>query len=302
MKLLINITPAKQLDWDKLATLVKNIQSQNFSNISLNLQLPPHQQLSATQQADAVTWSLSCADWPTTPADYTLNLWDTDDLLPAALRQWDQLVTQHPGSLVSLATFDSRSALPEQVDAYLHRHAAANLSVVYAQLADQALTLETLWGIQSYSIQTNLQNQSLLPERLKVTGLLLPSALLNAEMPLNSLSQALHVLQQTPDVVRLHVPTLATQPLLTSQPQEAFAQLMALTDVPMDIIWHPVITAFVQTELNHLLRSATRYNLSPTAHAQLLRQIKQHHFNTHFWSRLALLNHLSPRIAHWLFY
>lgn len=302
MKLLINITPAKQLDWNKLATLVKNIQSQNFSNVSLNLQLPPHQQLSETQQAAAVTWSLSCTDRPTTPVDYVLNLWDTDDLLPTALRQWDQLVAQHPDSLVSLATFDSRSALPEQVDAYLQHHSASNLSAVYTQLTDQALSLETLWGIQSYSIQTNLQNQALLPERLKVTGLLLPSALLNAEMPLNSLSQALHVLQQTPDVVRLHVPTLATQSLLTSQPQEAFAQLMALADAPLDITWQPVITTFVQTQLNHLLRSATRYNLSPTAHTKLLRQIKQHHFNMRFWSRLALLNHLSPRIAHWLFY
>lgn len=307
MHLFINIVPQDQLDWERLTTLIGEITDQHFAAITLNLQLPTDQQLTDDQTRQADAWSLTQNAQPQLSDNETtlLNLRETDHLLPGAFQQWAQVTTQHANSLVSLATFDSAEPVADQITNYLADYQDSNTHLTLQQLAgDTPVTnTTTLWALQSYSVQDNLQTQRLLSQRLRLTGLLLPKALLRADLPLVSLAQTLTVLQNSTDVVRLHVPTLARQAWSATTPLAWLDQLQSITVSDLDVSWQPVFTTYAQNQLNTLLDVAGRHALSSSVHLQLLQRIKHLTIQpTRRWSRLGLLQLVSPRMAHRLFY
>jgi len=307
MHLFINIVPQTQLDWPCLTTLIGEITDQHFADITLNLQLPTDQQLTAEQARQADAWSLTQNTHPQLSATDTtlLNLRETDHLLPGALQQWAQVTAQHAGSLVSLATFDSAEPVTAQIASYLADYQDSSTRLTLQQLAGDTPVTDTttLWALQSYSVQDNLQTQRLLSQRLRLTGLLLPKALLRTDLPLVSLAQTLTVLQNSTDVVRLHVPTLARQAWSATTPLAWLDQLQSITVSDLDVSWQPVFTTYAQNQLNTLLDVAGRRALSASVHLQLLQRIKHLTVQpTRRWSRLGLLQLVSPRMAHRLFY
>ncbi|ABJ63545.1 MULTISPECIES: hypothetical protein [Levilactobacillus] len=310
MPIYLNIVPQAQLDWAQLTTLIGETNSQHVTDVSLSLQLPKGQTLTQAQQRQAAAWSLTIGRPTITPSEqtYLINLRETDRLLPGALKQWQQVIQQHPNRLISLATFDSGQPLAPQVQDYLEQHADSRLHLTLQQLADSKLTTAnaqqlTLWGLQNYSVQTNLQSLKYLDQRLRPTGLLLPSMQLSPNLPLASLQQTLPILQSATEVIRLHVPTIARQSWAVTTPLTWLTNLQAIDLDHLALGWGPLIAQYQQHQLNQILNIAGRHQLSRPVHLQLLTQIKQTQTPPiHRWSRLGLLRMLSPRVAHQLFY
>jgi len=310
MHIYLNIVPQAQLDWVRLTTLIEEVNGQRFTDISLNLQLPEGQTLTSTQQHQAEAWSLAVGHPDIIPAErtYLLNLRDTDHLLPGAFRQWAQVIQQHPNCLISLATFDSSIALDLQIQDYLTQHIENRLQTTLHQLVtDRSDTTSAqqlaLWGLQNYSIQTNIQSLKYLSQRLRPTGLLLPSMQLFPDIPLVSLQQTLSLLQSATEVIRLHVPTIARQSWTVTTPLRWLSELQMIDLDHLALGWAPLITQYRQQQFNQILNVAGRRQVSTATHLQLLTQIKQTQTPPlHRWSRLGLLRMLSPRVAHQLFY
>lgn len=310
MHILINVVPQNQLDWSCLTTLVGEFTQQNFAAATFNLQLPAGQTLTAAQQQQLTDWQATINQHSTTlTADhYVINLRETDHLLPGALQQWAQVMAKHPGSPISLAAFDLSTPLDDQIMAYVADHQESMLQQTYRQLTsattdDATERLITLWSLQSYSVQTNLQNGRLLTQRIRPTGILLPAELLTPSLPLCSAAQAFAVLRQAPDIVRLHVPTLQREMWAEATPIAWLNELEAIDATKLDVMWQPVYADYFQRQLNTLLTTAGHKQLSRSAHLALLARIKQRTLRpTHRWSRLGLLHMLSPRVAHQLFY
>lgn len=310
MHIYLNIVPQAQLDWVRLTTLIEEVNGQRFTDISLNLQLPEGQTLTSTQQHQAEARSLAVGHPDIIPAErtYLLNLRDTDHLLPGAFRQWAQVIQQHPNCLISLATFDSSIALDPQIQDYLTQHIENRLQTTLHQLVtDRSDTTSAqqlaLWGLQNYSIQTNIQSLKYLSQRLRPTGLLLPSMQLFPDIPLVSLQQTLSLLQSATEVIRLHVPTIARQSWTVTTPLRWLSELQMIDLDHLALGWAPLITQYRQQQFNQILNVAGRRQVSTATHLQLLTQIKQTQTPPiHRWSRLGLLRMLSPRVAHQLFY
>lgn len=310
MHVFVNIVPQAQLDWAKLSSLIEELANQNFAATTLNLQLPTEQSLTAEQQAQAASWHLSVNDLnlPSTPHNYLLNLREADHVLPGALQQWDQLATQHPGSPISLSAFETTQDLDEQISTYLAEHDSSATQLTFQNLTSATPTTPTerqmtLWARQSYSIQTDLQSVGRLTQRIRPTGLLLPVTLLDHDLPLVSIAQAFHVLQLSQDVLRLHVPTIQRQIWAEATPVEWLDELQHIDVQSLGVMWQPAFTEYFQRQLNTLLDTAGKKNLSAANHVQLLSRIKELITPpTKVWSRLGLLRMVSPQMAHRLFY
>ena len=310
MHVFINIVPQSALDWPCLSTLVGELTSQRFAAASFNLQLTDTQNLTSTQQQQAKDWGLTINQLhaPLDPQNYLINLRETDHVLPGALHQWAQVMAKHPGSPISLAAFDMHQSLADQIAAYVVDHQEAALQQTYRQLATDSLDdpneqLLTLWSLQSYSVQTNLQNQRLLTQRIRPTGVLLPTELLDTALPLVSAAQAFAVLRQSTDIIRLHVPTLQRAMWVEATPVAWLSELKKIDVQQLDVMWQPVYQTYFQRQLEALLKSIDRHQLSKEDHTELLARIK--HSTTRparRWSRLGLLQLVSPRVAHQLFY
>ncbi|UIF29122.1 hypothetical protein KB236_11515 [Levilactobacillus brevis] len=310
MHVFINIVPQTTLDWPCLETLVGELTSQHFAAASFNLQLSATQVLTSAQQQQAKDWGLTLNQLqaPLAPHNYLINLRETDHVLPGALQQWAQVMAKHPGSPISLAAFDLHQSLADQIAAYVMDHQEAALQQTYRQLAADSLDdpneqLRTLWSLQSYSVQTNLQSLSQLTQRIRPTGVLLPTELLDTTLPLVSAAQAFAVLRQSPDILRLHVPTLQRAMWVEVTPLAWLNELTQIDVQQLDVMWQPVYQDYFQRQLNALLKAADRKRLSKEAHTELLARIKRNTTRpTHHWSRLGLLQLLSPSVAHQLFY
>ncbi|WP_341780326.1 hypothetical protein [Levilactobacillus sp. HBUAS70063] len=310
MHVFINIVPQATLDWECLSTLIGELTNQHFAAASFNLHLNAPQKLTPTQQKQAQDWQLTInqLQLPLAPQNYLINLRETDHVLPGALQQWAQVTAQHPGSPISLAAFDAHQPLHDQIAAYVVDHQEAALQQTYRQLASDSLDnpdeqLLTLWSLQNYSVQTNLQSVRHLTQRIRPTGILLPTELLNPTLPLASAAQAFAVLRQSPDVVRLHVPTLQRAMWVEATPIAWLNELEKIDVEQLDVMWQPVYQAYFQRQLNALLKSIDRKQLTKEDHTELLARIKQNTTRPlHHWSRLRLLQLLSPRVAHQLFY
>ncbi|MCT4486910.1 hypothetical protein [Levilactobacillus parabrevis] len=310
MHVFVNIVPQNQLDWACLSTLVGELTSQHFADASFNLQLPADQALTPEQQDQVVAWGLTVNQLqPTlTPHNYLINLRETDHVLPGALHQWAQVMAKHTGSPISLAAFDSSEDLDAQIMAYVADHQESGLQQTYRQVATASIDdpderLLTLWSLQSYSVQTNLQNIRQMTQRIRPTGILLPTELLTPTLPLVSAAQAFAVLRQGTDIVRLHVPTIQRSMWAEATPIAWLDELTQVDTAKLDVMWQPAYTDYVQRQLNFLLTTASRKQLSKQAHTTLMTRIKQLITGpTHRWSRLGLLQLISPRLAHQLFY
>ena len=80
-------------------------------------------------------------------------------------------------------------------------------------------------------------------------------------------------------------------------------ELTQIDSTQLDVMWQPAYTDYVQRQLNFLLTVASRKQLSKQAHTTLMTRIKKLITGpTHRWSRLGLLQLVSPRLAHQLFY
>lgn len=310
MHVFINVVPQTKLDWACLSTLVGELTSQHFAAASINLQLPTSQSLTTAQQQQATEWGLTVNQSPVTPAplNYVINLRENDHILPGALQQWAQVITNHPGSPISLAAFDLQQSLDDQIMAYVADHQESALQRTYRQLTTETIDdpverLLTLWSLQSYSVQTNLQNVRLMTQRIRPTGILLPTEWLTSTLPLVSAAQAFAVLRQATDIVRLHVPTLQRAMWAEATPIAWLDELEAIDPAQLDVMWQPIYADYFQRQLNAILTAAGHKQLSKPAHTALLARIKQLTTRpTHHWSRLGLLQLLSPRVAHQLFY
>ncbi|KRN02042.1 hypothetical protein FD13_GL000347 [Levilactobacillus senmaizukei DSM 21775 = NBRC 103853] len=296
--------PQAHLNWAALTTLIGEINSQGFASTQLNLQLPADQTLSADQASTAATWSLMINQpAPTSIAEtYALTLRETDHVLPGAFLQWEQVSQRHPASLISLASFAESASLDDQMTAYLANYSAEGTPLnTQPETADERWI--ALWGLQSYSVQSNLQSQAQLAQRLRPTGILIPATLYDNQWPLASLNQILAGLQQGNDVIRLHVPTILTRDWPEVTPLAWLDELETVDVSHLDVQWAPIYTDFMDHQLNTLLGVAGRRHVSATDHRQLLTRIKD--LNTqpaHWWTRLGLLQLLSPQMAHQLFY
>lgn len=247
MHIYLNIVPQAQLDWVRLTALIEEVNDQRFPDVSLNLQLPEDQELNSTQRHQAESWSLTVGQPEIIPAErtYLLNLRETDHLLPGAIRQWAQVIQQHPNCLISLATFDSGLSLDLQTQDYLTQHAGNRLQTTLQQLmADSSDAVSpqqlALWGLQNYSIQTNLQSPKYLNQRLRPTGLLLPSMQVTPDLPLVSLRQTLTMLQSATEVIRLHVPTITTQSWAMTTPMAWLSELQTINFDQLALGWAPL--------------------------------------------------------------
>lgn len=304
MQLFINIVPQTHLNWAALTTLIGEINSQGFASTQLNLQLPSDQTLSVDQASTAATWSLMInqSELPSTTESYYLTLRETDHVLPGAFLQWEQVSKRHPDSLISLATFADRTPLDDQITTYLANYPAEGTPLnTQPKTADERWI--ALWGLQSYSVQSNLQSQAQLAQRLRPTGILIPAALYDAQWPLASLSQILSGLQKENDVIRLHVPTVQTRDWPEVTPLAWLDELEAVDTSTLDVQWAPIYADFMSNQLNTLLGVTGRRHVSASHHRQLLTRIKDLNTDpTHWWIRLGLLQLLSPQMAHQLFY
>ncbi|MFD1549326.1 hypothetical protein [Levilactobacillus fuyuanensis] len=310
MHVFVNIVPQNQLDWACLSTLVGELTSQHFADASFNLQLPADQTLTPKQQHQTTVWGLTVNNSQTAlvPHNYLINLRETDHVLPGALHQWAQVMAKHTGSPISLAAFDLSEDLDTQIMAYVADHQESGLQQTYRQLATTTIDdpderLLTLWSLQSYSVQTNLQNIRQMTQRIRPTGILLPTERLTPALPLTSTAQAFAVLRQGTDIVRLHVPTIQRAMWAEVTPTAWLDELTQIDATQLDVMWQPAYMAYVQRQLNFLLTVAGRKQLSKQAHTTLMIRIKQLITGpTHRWSRLGLLQLVSPRLAHQLFY
>lgn len=310
MHVFVNIVPQSQLDWACLSTLVGELTSQHFADASFNLQLPADQTLTPEQQHQAAAWGLTINHSQTAlaPHNYLINLRETDHVLPGALHQWAQVMAKHTGSPISLAAFDLSEELDTQIMAYVADHQESGLQQTYRQLATTTIDdpderLLTLWSLQSYSVQTNLQNIRQMTQRIRPTGILLPTERLTPTLPLVSTAQAFAVLRQGTDIVRLHVPTIQRAMWAEVTPTVWLDELTQINTDQLDVMWQPAYADYVQRQLNFLLTVAGRKQLSKQAHTTLMTRIKKLITGpTHRWSRLGLLQLVSPRLAHQLFY
>lgn len=310
MHVFVNIVPQSQLDWACLSTLVGELTSQHFADASFNLQLPTDQTLTPEQQHQASAWDLTVnqSQSALAPHNYLINLRETDHVLPGAFHQWAQVIANHSGSPISLSAFDLSEDLDTQIMAYVADHQESSLQQTYRQLAtttidDSDERLLTLWSLQSYSVQTNLQNVRQLTQRIRPTGVLLPTERLTSTLPLVSAAQAFAVLRQGTDIVRLHVPTIQRAMWVEATPTAWLNELTRIDPTHLDVMWQPAYADYMQVQLNSLLTLAGRKQLSKQAHTTLLIRIKQLiDGSTHRWSRLGLLQLVSPRLAHQLFY
>lgn len=306
MSLLINLVSPDDLSWERLSQLVTTLNGQRFDGLTLNLQLAAGQTLTSAQQAQLAHQNVTVDTQPTLdrgPHGYLINLQTSDTVLPGALAQWRTVTAQHPATMISLATFESSQPLADQIKTYLATYSDSPLLATYHTLSDDDALWPQLWGMQSYTLQTNLTNAKLLSQRLRPTGILLPTAALDSQLPLASLAQNLQMLSRTREVIRLHVPTIQRTTWRVEQPLAWLDQLQQGTRVPLDAIWEPLFTTYYQRQLNDLLHTANRRSLSTAQHEALLKQVRRLPVNTtKRWSRLNLLHHLSPNLAHQLFF
>ena len=178
MQLLINIVPNETISWDRLFQLGAAIEAQRFAGVTTNLQLTANQDLTADHQAKLATLNITVQDKPQVPVakhSYVLNLRENDVLLPGALAQWQSVTTQHAHTPISLATFDNQLPLDEQISDYLMIHANNSLLTTYHQLSKSDSVWPQMWGLQNYSVRSNLKNFRLFSQRLRPTGVLLPA-------------------------------------------------------------------------------------------------------------------------------
>ena len=303
MHILINITPETQLSWPHLTTLIEEIRSQHFKKLSLNLQLPLTQHLSIEQRVTASNWSLSVNQPPLISADYLINLRETDHLLPGALQQWHSLATLHPQAIISLASFDNSHSPYEQIHDYLNHHQANSLQTTFSALAGPVTSSTVLWSLQKYTILPDLPSSHQLAQQLQPTGVLLPVSLLQSKYPLVSLNQTLSAFQSAAEVVRLCVPTFITQSWAATTPLAWLEQLQTVDVTGLDTAWQPLFTHYLQHQLTLILATTTPHRLTPPEHIRLLQQVQQLTSKpVHPWTRLALLQHISPQLAHLLFH
>lgn len=302
MTILLNITPEDKLNWNKLTSLINEVHHQHFNDLLLNLQLPHAQYLSKDQQEQARSWGLSQHLPSTESFDYAISLRETDQLLPGSLLQWSEIVRIHPQSVISLASLNNCSPLYDQLHDYLKHHQERKLSQTFSQLAGPTTATTTLWSLQHYSIQSGVPSLKQLT-RLQPTGTLLPASLINPKFPLVSLSQLFSALQLTPNLIRLHAPTLITKQWAQTTPLALLEQLHAIDPTKLSTDWQPLFSAYTQAQLSMILKARRYQQLSGTERLKILRQVKKMTLPaSHPWTRLNSLRFLSPQIAHWLFY
>ncbi|RRK10118.1 hypothetical protein D1831_09145 [Lactiplantibacillus garii] len=278
MNLLINIVPNETISWDRLLQLSAAIEAQRFAGVVTNLQLPANQELTGAHQAKLAALHVTVQEQPqlpTTADGYVLNLRETTGLLPGALAQWQSVTSQHANTPVSLATFDNQLPLDEQINDYLTAHANNGLLRTYQQLSDSDNVWPQLWGLQNYSVQTNLKNFRLLSQRLRPTGVLLPVSQLSPDYPVVSLAQNLQLLSQQTEIIRLHVPTIQNGSWSRDTPLAWFNQLQLGQRVTLNAEWEPVFEKYYRSQLKRLLKHADENQLTEAQQDLLRDQLEQ---------------------------
>lgn len=254
MRLLINIIPNETIDWDRLLQLSADINQQRPAGVVANLQLDAAS-LTAAQRDQLVALHVTIQPQPDLISgsdSYVLNLRENDVLFPGAVAQWTSVTAMHPQTPVSLATFDNQLPLDEQVADYVTMHADSLLLTTYAHLTDSDNVWPKLWGLQSYSLQTNLTNSKLMSQRLRPTGVLLPVDQLSTAYPVASLAQNLQLLSQQAEIIRLHVPTIQNGLWGRDTPLAWLDQLQAGRTVPLDIKWQLAFERYFKWQLKKL--------------------------------------------------
>lgn len=278
MQLLINIVPNETISWDRLFQLGAAIEAQRFAGVTTNLQLTANQDLTADNQAKLATLNITVQDKPQVPVakhSYVLNLRENDVLLPGALAQWQSVTTQHAHTPISLATFDNQLPLDEQISDYLMIHANNSLLTTYHQLSKSDSVWPQLWGLQNYSVRSNLKNFRLFSQRLRPTGVLLPADQISSDYPLASIAQNLQLLSQHTEIVRLHVPTIQNGQWNRDTPFIWFNQLQAATKVPLSIDWEPAFARYCRSQLRKLLKNTEENHLTQDQQTVISEQLDQ---------------------------
>ncbi|CAM3236077.1 hypothetical protein [Lactiplantibacillus plajomi] len=273
MQLLINIVSVEPFDWNNLNQLVQSIRHQQTDNVKIQLADDLAQALTDEQRQALVTNPTT--EWPTSATTYVLNLCPSDRLLPGAIAQWQSVLTEHPHTAISLATFNTATPVTEQAESYLARHTDNLLLDTYLRMSNAENVWPQLWGLQNYSLQGNLKSFKYLSQRLRPTGIILPADQLATTYPLAAVSQNLQLLNQQTEIIRLHVPTIQLTSWFHTVPLEWAAQLEAALTVPLTPDWQPQYLKYYRSQLKKLINDKSDAPLTDTQRQKLANQLER---------------------------
>ncbi|MEJ6400709.1 hypothetical protein [Nicoliella lavandulae] len=246
MKFIINILPNEQLDTNNLINFVKNINNQSHqSEVELVLQTNAHfdnrilQTIQTHQLPIEIVDSKSSIAVSKNNDTYWLNASVGGALLPNAIMQWENTLTQHPTDLLFLRYFNNDESITQQIDPYLFRLSDVNVntlkrifdisdSVEFDQLPIREKLL-LLLGMQNYYLNDRNNRYATFFNGLDLLGRNVIYRV-NADQLVNAkplLAQLLYDLIENDDYVRLSMPTIV---LTDNNIEDEIERILQLVD------------------------------------------------------------------------
>ncbi|MCY9806250.1 hypothetical protein OXT66_01655 [Lentilactobacillus senioris] len=217
--------------------------------------------------------------------DYLLNLRITDKLFPGALAQLAAVLSAHPTDFVTSYFLKADQNLGHSLtDFFTDQYNLGRLTslppVQEAGLVDKPLStwsladkLAMLPVFQRYLVFTKNDRFLELDNRLWPFGNALKISSLNFNLPLTSVSQQIHVLQNTEDVIFLGAPILASDRRIID-PQNRINELLAAIKVSQTIAFKEQYHPYVIHELQVAVESPAFKALTSELQNKLKKQIK----------------------------
>ena len=264
MDFVIN-TPLNSLTTEADLTAYIQLLAEQNTALTLRLEVPVEQaeQVRQTVKDAPIEVLVTTAEQPDAiQGDYVMNLRITDRLFPGAVAQIAAVVAAHPTHFVTSAFLTNAADLGHALTDFLteeYRETAWNYlpPVQAAGLADKAVStwsvadkLAVLPMIQRYQVFTKNDRFLDLENRLWPFGNVLKVSSLDANVPVTSVAQQIHVLQQATNVIFLGAPILASDRRIIT-PEKQVDELLAGITVPQTMAfteqYHPYVIQELQT-------------------------------------------------------
>lgn len=217
--------------------------------------------------------------------DYLLNLRVTDKLFPGALAQLAAVAAAHPTNFITSAFLGVTGDLDHNLTEFLVDQYRSNQINSLAPVREVGLDTKPLstWSladklallpmVQRYLVFTKNDRFLELADRLWPYGNCLKVSALNMNLPLASVAQQAHVLQQTTNVIFLGAPILASDRRIID-PSNRIYELLAVLKCNQAITFTEQYHPYVINELQKTLETPAFNALATDLQAKLKQQIK----------------------------